>query len=214
MVGGCSTVHIAEGILDPGLLVAGGALALLGVGRGLRQVDVDEMPRVAVLSSAFFVASLIHVPAGPASVHLVLNGLLGIVLGWAAFPAILIGLILQAVLFGHGGLTTLGVNTFTIASGAIAAHYLFRASAGLPMYVRGLLAGGMAVVLSAGLTASALVLTGKAFWPVALAFAGGYVPLSIIEGVISAFAVAFLFQVRPEMLPARRTRVAEEASRA
>ena len=47
---------------------------------------------------AIFVASLVHVPVGPSSMHLVLNGLLGLLLGWAAFPAILVGLLLQAVL--------------------------------------------------------------------------------------------------------------------
>ena len=55
-------------------------------------------------------ASSIYIPIPPASVHLILNGLLGVVLGYFAFPAILIGLLFQALVIGHGGLTTLGVN--------------------------------------------------------------------------------------------------------
>lgn len=47
---------------------------------------MESIPKVGVLSSAFFVATLIHVPVGPSSIHLVLNGLMGVMLGWAAFP--------------------------------------------------------------------------------------------------------------------------------
>ena len=69
---------------------------------------------VAILAAAFFVGSLIHVPIGPSSVHLILNGLLGMLLGWAAFPSIFVALMLQAILFQYGGITVLGVNTFKI----------------------------------------------------------------------------------------------------
>ena len=41
---------------------------------------------------------------------LVLNGLMGLMLGWAALPAVFTALLLQAVFFGHGGYTTLGVR--------------------------------------------------------------------------------------------------------
>jgi cobalt/nickel transport system permease protein len=44
-----------------------------------------------VLSATFFVASLIHVPVGPSSVHLIMSGLAGLVLGWTAFPALFVG---------------------------------------------------------------------------------------------------------------------------
>ena len=63
------------------------------------------------MTAAFFVASLIHVSIGPTSVHLLLNGLLGVIVGRRAPLAVLLGLTLQAVLFGHGGFTTIGVNT-------------------------------------------------------------------------------------------------------
>ena len=97
-------MHISEGVLSPPVLVAGAALTAAGVAMGLRKMDNEKIPRVAVLTAAFFVASLIRVPLGPSSVHLILNGLLGLVLGWAAFPAILVGLALQAILFQFGGL--------------------------------------------------------------------------------------------------------------
>ena len=81
---------------------------MLGLAIGLKKMDYEKLPEVAVLSSVFFVASLIHVPIGPSAAHLILNGLCGVLLGWLAFPAIFVGLTLQGVLFEYGGITTLG----------------------------------------------------------------------------------------------------------
>ena len=74
-------------------------MSAAGVAVGLKRTSNEQIPEVAILASAFFVASLIHVPLGPTSVHLILNGLVGLILGWATFPAILVGLLLQALLF-------------------------------------------------------------------------------------------------------------------
>ena len=112
-------MHISEGVLSPTVLGLGAALAAAGVAVGLRKVDDEHLMSVAMLAATFFVGSLVHVPVGPGSAHLILNGLLGLFLGWAAFPAILAALTLQAVLFQYGGITTLGVNTFTMALPAI-----------------------------------------------------------------------------------------------
>ena len=78
----------------------------------LKKLRNEDIPKVGVLSAGFFVAGLIHVPIGFASVHLVLNGLVGIILGWLSFPAIFVGLLLQSIMFQYGGITALGVNTF------------------------------------------------------------------------------------------------------
>ncbi|MDD5642485.1 MAG: energy-coupling factor ABC transporter permease, partial [Syntrophales bacterium] len=98
-------MHISEGVLSPAVLAGGAGLAVVGTAIGLKKMDYEAIPRVAILSAAFFVASLIHVPVGPVGLHLVLNGLMGLLLGWVAVPAILIALFLQALLFQFGGLT-------------------------------------------------------------------------------------------------------------
>ena len=113
-------MHISEGVIAAPVLIAGAAGAVAGCAIGLKKLDMENTPKVAVLSSAFFVASLIHVPIGPTSVHLVLNGLVGFLLGWISFPALLVALLLQAVLFQFGGITTLGVNTVVMALPAVA----------------------------------------------------------------------------------------------
>src|SRR5437868_1279554 len=120
-------VHISDGILAAdwwggGFLVAG-LFALLG-GRCVRD---DEIPKIAMLTAAFFVASLIHVRVGPTSVHLLLNGLLGVLLGWRVFLAIPVGLLLQVILIHHGGFTTLGVNTCVMAFPALLGWMTFAA---------------------------------------------------------------------------------------
>ena len=118
-------MHISEGVLSAPILGTGMALALAGTAVGLKKLKEDKIPRTAILSAAFFVASLIHVPIGPSSVHLILNGILGLMLGWVAFPSILIALLLQGMLFQFGGITTLGVNTVIMATPAVICHYLF-----------------------------------------------------------------------------------------
>jgi len=60
-------MHISEGVLSPGVLVAGAALTVAGTAIGLRKLEIEEIPSMGILSAGFFVASLVHVPAGPAS---------------------------------------------------------------------------------------------------------------------------------------------------
>ena len=119
-------MHISEGVLSAPVLVTGAALTAAGCAVGLKKLDYDRVPEVAVLSSTFFVASLIHVPIGPSSVHLILNGLIGLLLGWAAFPAILVALTLQSILFQFGGITALGVNTVNVVVPALVCGFLFQ----------------------------------------------------------------------------------------
>ncbi len=119
-------MHISEGILSGPVLLGGAILSAGGIGLGLKQINTTDLPKVAILSSGFFVASLIHIPVGPTSAHLLLNGLIGLILGFKAFPAIFVALLLQALLFQFGGLTTLGVNTFNMATPAVLSYYLFR----------------------------------------------------------------------------------------
>ncbi len=87
-------MHIVDGALSAPVLVSGAMLAIVGVFVGLKKMDYDQLPLVGVLASVFFIASYIHLPLGFSSVHLIMNGLLGILLGWVAFPALLVALLL------------------------------------------------------------------------------------------------------------------------
>lgn len=198
-------MHISEGVLSGPVLLGGAGLAAVGTAIGLKKIDYDQIMTVAMLSAAFFIASLVHVPIGPANAHLVLSGLLGVILGWAAFPSILVALLLQAVLFQFGGLTVLGLNTFTMAAPAVLCFYLFR-----PLLRKGsgsrfaaaFCVGALAILLSALFTATALALSGEAFENAAKALLIAHVPVMIIEGIITGFAYTFLAKVKPEALAA------------
>ncbi len=195
-------MHISEGILAPPVLVGGGMLAVTCLAIGLRGIDHARLMTVALLAAAFFVGSLIHVPVGPASAHLVLNGLLGAILGWAAFPAIFTALLLQVLLFQYGGLSTLGINTLTMGGPAVLCFYLFvplmRRSGGL-QYVGGFCCGALGVMLAAVLTAAALSVSDAGFAGTATAIILGHLPVMLVEGIVTACTVSFLARVRPEV---------------
>ena len=160
-------MHISEGVLSVPILTGGAVLTAGFVALGLKKTDYDKIPKEGMVASAFFVASLIHIPFGPASVHLVLNALVGILLGWSAFPAILIGLFLQALFFQYGGITSLGVNTLNMALPAIIVYYLFkmlnRKKSRYMMLFSGFICGMLAVLLSAFLMVMSLIGTGEEF---------------------------------------------------
>lgn len=196
-------MHISEGVLSPAVLAGGAALTVVGTAIGLKKLDYEAIPRVAILSAAFFVASLIHVPVGPVGLHLVLNGLMGLLLGWLAFPAILIALFLQALLFQFGGLTVLGVNTFSMAAPAVICFLAYRGflrRGGTVASVAAFACGATAILLSGVLVAVALLFTGQGFLEVAELVALAHLPVMIIEGIITLFVFLFLKKVRPEML--------------
>ncbi|WP_321404988.1 cobalt transporter CbiM [Maridesulfovibrio sp.] len=196
-------MHISEGVLSLPVLASGGVVTVIGTTLGLKTLDSEKLVSVALLSSVFFIASLIHIPIGPSSAHLIMSGLMGLILGWAAFPAILTGLLLQAVLFQYGGLTVIGVNTATMALPAVACHYMFRPLLKknfFSMSLGAFLCGAVSIALSAILTSAALSFTDESFTSVAKMIVYGHIPIMIIEGFICASAYGFLQKVKPEML--------------
>lgn len=197
-------MHISEGVLSGPVLISGGAIAAAGTAIGLKKLDYDRIAQAGILSAVFFVASLIHVPVGPANAHLILNGLVGLLLGWAAFPVILVALVLQAILFQFGGITALGVNTMIMALPAVMCYivcspFLHKKSAlALPAAFA---CGFLSILLSALVLGLALVFTEENFFEVSAIVIVAHIPVMIIEGIITALCVAFLKKVQPTMLP-------------
>jgi cobalt/nickel transport system permease protein len=204
-------MHISEGVLSGPVLLTGGVLAAAGTAVGLKKLDYDRIARAGLLAAAFFVASLIHVPIGPSNVHLILNGIVGLILGWGAFPAIVVALLLQAVLFQYGGLTTLGVNTLIMAVPAVACYYLCgpfvcrRREIALPAAFA---CGFISILLGAVIAGAALMFTEESFLEVTLLIVSAHIPVMVIEGMITVFCVTFLCRVQPDLLPGRTRRSA------
>ena len=139
-------VHIGDGQLTFAWCLAGfvvaGLLALWGAW-GIRE---EEIPQLAVMTAAFFLTALLHVPvpAGPRT-HLLLNGLLGVVLGRRAILAVVVGLFLQSSLsvMEGVGFSTLGVNACVMAIPALLAWGLFSGLQRLPWIRQPLFRAGL-----------------------------------------------------------------------
>lgn len=197
-------MHISDGILSGPVLAIGFAGTAVVAGLTLRKMDMEEIPKVSVITAVFFVASLIHVPLGPSSVHLILNGLAGVVLGWRAFPAIMLGIILQAILFGHGGVSVIGVNSLMMGGGGLAAYGVWQLrhlfTSPRKEIIFGSLAGGTGILVSGLLLSLALITTGEQFHAMAGAVLLAHVPVIVIEAIVGGAAAGFLARVRPQAL--------------
>jgi cobalt/nickel transport system permease protein len=197
-------MHISEGVISAPVILTAAGLTAAGTAVGLKKLDYDRIAQVGILSATFFVASLVHVPIGPSSVHLLMNGIVGLLLGWAAFPAILVGLALQAMFFQFGGITVLGVNTLNVAGPAVICFYLFRRlvqkKTSISM-VAAFACGVMSVFLTSIMVGLSLFFTEESFFEVASLVVAAHVPVMIIEGFVTAFCIAFLKKVQPDALP-------------
>ena len=113
-----------------------------------------------------------------------------------------VALLLQAILFGYGGLTTLGVNVVIMAVPGVCVYLLFGRALGRLrspwLFPLGAVAGALAVVIGAFLLAAVLVTSGKEFTAVAVTTLVAHVPVMVIEGLVTGWAVLFLRKVRPE----------------
>jgi cobalt/nickel transport system permease protein len=210
-------MHIPDGLLPPEALVAGYAVTGVATWVSLRQIrqmhDYEaHIPKASLLTAAFFVASSVYVPVPPTSVHLILNGLLGVMLGWFAFPAILVGLLLQAIVFGHGGITTLGINASMMGLPALLGFALFAWRGRMGWTNRILtstfafIGGTGGLILAALIAYGVLLVTIPAYVDAdaeRIALTGlmvAYLPLSLIEGTITALMVGFLLRVQPKLI--------------
>lgn len=156
-------------------------------------------PRVAMMTSAFFVASLLSFPAMGTSVHLSLIGLCGIVLGRAAFPAILVGVTLQYFLFGHGGQLTIGLNATTMGAGALLAAGIYHASS-KPSPARAGVAAAAGTLLALLLYGGAMLTAGEGLSAVVYAIFAVNAPLLVVEVVMTVTIVRFLLRVQPDLI--------------
>lgn len=209
-------MHIPDGMLPAEVCIAGYAgtafLTWLSVkkARNSSEDSARVVSRASVMAAAFFVASWIHIPIPPVSVHPILAGLMGILLGWISFPAILAGLFFQAAMFGHGGFTTLGINALSMGGAALLAGAVYRLLRGKDKenmsLLPGFFAGFAGVSLAVIFTGSILILTMPEHIDTGielssiLAMAIAHLPLALAEGFFTAFVARFLLKVKPDML--------------
>ncbi len=195
-------MHLSEGLLRPEILIGGAVLSGVCVLYAFKTLKDDEIPKTAVLSALFFLASFVHIPIGPTSVHLVLGGIVGALLGFRAFISIFIALLLQGLLFGFGGLTTLGINLFNLATPTLLAYALFQCST-TKRWLKDLLwflVGFVPLSVSAFLLSVTLAFNGDVFMDAAKLALLAHLPLMFIEGFMTLFALRFIEKVAPALL--------------
>jgi cobalt/nickel transport system permease protein len=207
-------MHISDGVLPVSVSIGGYVVSAGLTAWSAHRTRSDDLPKLAVMTAAFFVASLIHIPFGPTSVHLIIPGLTGALLGPSAFLSIGLGLLLQSLLFQFGGLTALGANALMMGVPALLCGWFFqkfKGNAPTRQALIGGVAGAAGTVLAAVILAVLLVTGGEDFFGVAKIALAAHVPVIIIEGVISALTISFLIRVKPALLEPSFIRTAKSA---
>ncbi len=156
-------MHIPDGFITPKMYipayVASAGLWAYGLKRVQKKLDEEAIPYLAVLTALAFVLMMVTIPLpGGTSVHAMGIGLIAVLFGiWVSFTAVSMVLLIQAVLFGDGGVTTLPVNALAMGfAGSCAAYYIFRALRNTHEKAALFLAGWLSVNLAALIAAIAL----------------------------------------------------------
>jgi len=208
-------MHIADGVLSTpvaGITAAAAAATLVYSVAGMKE---EEIPKTSLMAGVFFAVSLISIPVGPSSIHPLFAGLLGVILGRRASLAIFVGLLLQAVLFQHGGLTTLGANTLMLALPALLSYRLFYQMTNRSVLFRGALVGGASVMVTVIILIVLLILTdprfGEGMFSVINILVVGHLPLVAIEAVVTGSALQLIAKAKPEILEKKKTALSGSA---
>ena len=197
-------MHISDGVLSPAVI---GITSLLGTGTlafSLRGIKTEEIPKISLMTAVFFVGSTIHIPIGPTSVHLLLTGFIGLVVGRHAAVSVLIALLLQLFLFHFGGISSLGANVLVESLPAMLLGMFLRPRlfhAGNKAFFYGFAAGFFSTAGSVLLLGIVLIQSNRRFgmgpFSTVTAVTAGHVPIMFIEGLMTGFAVQFIVNIRP-----------------
>ena len=212
-------MHISEGILPFNWAavwyVAVAPFVALGVRRlnALAREDLSMKPLVGLLAAVVFIISCMPIPvptAGTCS-HPCGTGISAILVGPLVSVLIAsVALLIQALFLAHGGLSTLGANTFSMGVvGSLLGWAVFRgmrrigASLAVSAFVAGVIAdwgtyAATSLILALGIKGDGEML--PLFSKVLVAFIPTQLPLGILEGVITAGMVSVLHRKRPDLL--------------
>lgn len=199
-------MHLSDGVLSMPAVVATSAVAGGMLIHSFKGIGEEEIPKISLMTATFFTFALISFPVGPSSVHPLLGGLIGIILGTRSTIAIFIGLLLQAIIFQHGGLTTLGMNTIMVSVPAIISYKVFSKCMEKRKNIifSSALSGGLSVLLTIVILVGVLFFSndtyGEGFFSVINILVLGHLPLAVGEGILTAIVINFLYKVRPNIL--------------
>jgi len=208
---------MADALLSPAVggtmwAVSAGAIAYCST-KVRSQLDDRKVPLMGVLGAFIFAAQMINftIPGTGSSGHLGGGLLLAILLGpQAAFLTIASVLVVQAIFFADGGLLALGCNIFNLGffPAFIAYPFIYKKIAGAQLG-RLRLAGAAIIAAVAGLQLGAFgvvaetVLSGISSLPFStflLLMQPIHLAIGVVEGLVTAAVLSFVYKARPEML--------------
>jgi cobalt/nickel transport system permease protein len=210
-------MHMADALISPAvggaMLAATAGAAAYSVKKIQNDLDEKKIPLMGVMGAFVFAAQMINfsIPATGSSGHIGGGILLAILLGpYGGFLTMASILLIQALFFGDGGLLAYGCNVFNLGfytcfiaypliykgltSKGLNSERVFRAS--MVSVVAGLQLGAFSVVLQTLLSGR----TELPFGPFFLLMQPIHLAIGIVEGLITAAVVTFVWRARPEIL--------------
>lgn len=205
-----SAMHIMEGYLPPGYCIAWGVISLPFLIAGFIKIkkclaaDRRNITLIAMAGAFIFVISSLKIPSLTGSCsHMTGTGLGAILFGPSAVSILgIIVLIFQAILLAHGGITTLGANTFSMAIAGPALSYIIYKSCqkfNVNKLVSIFLAASIGDLFTYCVTSLQLALAHNtadgviaAFLKFLGVFAPTQLPLAILEGILTVLIVMAL----------------------
>ncbi|MCJ7446292.1 MAG: cobalt transporter CbiM [Bacteroidales bacterium] len=224
-------MHIPDGYLSPqtyipliGVFVTVAAVAVKKV---KDEVSARDIPYLGMAAAFSFIIMMFNLPIpGGTTGHAVGSAVITILFGpWAATIAVSVALIIQALIFGDGGITAIGANCFNMAVFMpFIAYYIFKLFCKIPfgkhrVSFAAFISGYFSLVLAAILTAVefgiqpmiASTADGKALYcPYDLSIAIPAMAIEhlllfgIVEGIITAIIVSYFLRNEPGLIYAFR----------
>ncbi len=172
-----------------------------------KELTEDKIPLIAVLAAGIFAIQSFNLPiAMGTSGHLVGGALAAIVLG-SPFAAVLIltlVLIIQGLIFGDGGITTMGANIINMGLiGGFVGYYSFQACKATisNIYVSAGIAAWLACLIPAIACAIEMTIAGTfPLVPGLIAMGLYHAVIGVIEGIITAVIIYLIAKSRPDLL--------------
>ncbi|CAM3604410.1 cobalt transporter CbiM [Arcobacter aquimarinus] len=195
-------MHISDGVLGLETTIIVSAVSALALFKAIKELKNEDISLTAVASAMFFIASFIHIPFGVTQIHLILLGVIGILISWSSFVAIFVALLLQALLLGYGGISSLGVNLFIMAAPAVIIYYLYNLQIvkKLNEKIKFFLVGFLGTFFATLFLTLILYFSKEEFNYAAFSIFSVNIITMIIEGIVSMFLLLFIKKVYPKIL--------------
>lgn len=198
-------MHIPDGFLDTKTIIAtnfiSGAALYVAFRRLEQSVSPGKIPLMGVLASFAFAAQLLAFPvAAGSSTHITGAVLLAVILGpFTSFVLIAMILLLQALLFQHGGVLTLGANLINLGlAGSLLGYVIYRIRGD---FVMAGVAAFLAMIVGGICAAAELAISGRLPWQAAVISIGAaQMVTGVVEGFVTVSVLTVIQHVRPDLL--------------